>query len=49
MLSKTCEYGLKAAIFIALHSNDNNRVSLKAIAEQINSPVAFTAKSYRSW
>ncbi|GGK13321.1 hypothetical protein GCM10007962_04530 [Yeosuana aromativorans] len=44
MFSKACEYGIKAAIFIAINSYENRRVSPKAIAQEINSPQAFTAK-----
>ncbi|PWI30297.1 transcriptional regulator [Flavobacteriaceae bacterium LYZ1037] len=44
MFSKACEYGIKASIFIALNSYESNRVSLKAIAKEIDSPEAFTAK-----
>ncbi|WP_445735356.1 RrF2 family transcriptional regulator [Mariniflexile sp.] len=44
MFSKACEYGIKAAIFIAINSYENKRVSPKAIAKEINSPEAFTAK-----
>ncbi len=44
MFSKACEYGIKASIFIALSSYKGVRVSLKAIAKEINSPEAFTAK-----
>jgi Rrf2 family iron-sulfur cluster assembly transcriptional regulator len=44
MFSKACEYGIKATIFIALNSYKNKRVNPKAIAEEIDSPVAFTAK-----
>lgn len=44
MFSKACEYGIKAAIFIALSSYKEQRVSLKEIAAEINSPAAFTAK-----
>lgn len=44
MFSKACEYGIKATTYIALQSLQNRRVSLKEIAEEINSPVAFTAK-----
>ncbi|PXX31167.1 Rrf2 family transcriptional regulator [Arenibacter sp. ARW7G5Y1] len=44
MFSKACEYGIKAAIYIALQSLLNRRVSLKEIAEEIDSPLAFTAK-----
>ncbi|TYB77072.1 RrF2 family transcriptional regulator [Bizionia myxarmorum] len=44
MFSKACEYGIKASIFIALNSYQEQRVSLKAIAKEIASPEAFTAK-----
>ncbi|MBO3098821.1 RrF2 family transcriptional regulator [Gelidibacter pelagius] len=44
MFSKACEYGIKASIYIALNSYDGNRVSLKEIAKEIDSPEAFTAK-----
>jgi Rrf2 family iron-sulfur cluster assembly transcriptional regulator len=44
MFSKTCEYGIRAAIFIASESFQNNRVGLKDIAKKIDSPEAFTAK-----
>lgn len=44
MFSKSCEYGIKATAFIAVEAERNQRVSLKAIAKAIDSPVAFTAK-----
>ncbi len=44
MFSKTCEYGIRATIFIASESYQNNRVGLRAIAKKIDSPEAFTAK-----
>ncbi len=44
MFSKACEYGIKAAIFIAVKSHQESRVSLTEVAKEINSPVAFTAK-----
>lgn len=44
MLSKTCEYGVKATIYIALQSMLGQRTSLKYIAKEIDSPEAFTAK-----
>ena len=44
MFSKACEYGIKASVFIALQSMQGRRVNLKKIAEEIDSPVAFTAK-----
>jgi Rrf2 family transcriptional regulator, iron-sulfur cluster assembly transcription factor len=44
MFSKACEYGIKAALFIATESQQGKRVSLNTIAGKINSPTAFTAK-----
>ena len=44
MFSKTCEYGIRATIFIASQSYQNKRVGLKDISKKIDSPEAFTAK-----
>src|ERR1041384_587924 len=44
MFSKACEYGMKAAIYVAIESQEGRRVSLNDIAKKINSPTAFTAK-----
>jgi Rrf2 family protein len=46
MFSKACEYAIRATIYIAVRSTQNeSRVGLKDIAKQINSPEAFTAKT----
>jgi Rrf2 family protein len=44
MFSKSCEYAIRAMIYIAGQSIKGFRVSLKDIAHEIDSPVAFTAK-----
>ncbi|CAA0175384.1 Rrf2 family transcriptional regulator [Tenacibaculum maritimum] len=44
MFSKSCEYGLRAAIYIAEKSILKEKVGLKAIANAIGSPEAFTGK-----
>ncbi|MCM8569316.1 Rrf2 family transcriptional regulator [Gramella jeungdoensis] len=44
MFSKACEYGIRATLFIAQESKNENRTGLKKIAREINSPEAFTAK-----
>ncbi|MDD3723701.1 MAG: Rrf2 family transcriptional regulator [Lutibacter sp.] len=44
MFSKACQYGIKAAIFIAIKSQEKSRVNLNNISKEINSPIAFTAK-----
>ena len=44
MFSKTCEYGLRAVIFIAQESKIDNKLSITAISDAIDSPKPFTAK-----
>ncbi|TLF46257.1 RrF2 family transcriptional regulator [Maribacter aurantiacus] len=44
MFSKACEYGIRAATYIAMQSIDGRRVSLNEISGEIGSPTAFTAK-----
>jgi Rrf2 family protein len=44
MFSKSCEYGIKAVLYIAFMSQKGERVRLKQIAREIDSPEAFTAK-----
>ncbi len=44
MLSKACEYGIKAMIFLASRPADSRRVGAREVAEAIQGPEAFTAK-----
>jgi len=44
MLSKACEYSIKASTYIALRSLEEKWVSHKEIVSEIDSPVAFTVK-----
>lgn len=44
MFSKTCEYGIKATIYITEQSLNNRKVSLKDVAKAIESPEAYTSK-----
>lgn len=44
MFSKACEYGIRAATFIAQQSLQGKRTNVLEIAEEIGSPAAFTAK-----
>lgn len=44
MFSNSCEYGLRAIIFIAQQTTQKHKVSLSTISAEINSPQAFTAK-----
>ena len=44
MISKSCKYAIRAAIYIASKSKDNIKLSVKEIAKGIDAPEAFTAK-----
>ncbi len=44
MFSKACEYGIRAVLYIAEQSEKGNRVPIKEISREIDSPEAFTAK-----
>lgn len=44
MFSKTCEYAIRAMIFIAQKTKDGNKVGIKEIAKGIDSPEHFIAK-----
>lgn len=44
MFSKSCEYGIKAIIYIATRSLEGERVKIGEVSVGINAPKAFTAK-----
>ena len=44
MFSKSCEYGIRASIYIAKNSVKNRKVSLREVAEHTDAPPAFMAK-----
>lgn len=44
MFSKSCEYAIKAMIFVAQKSKDEVRVGVKEIANGIDAPEHFIAK-----
>lgn len=44
MFSKTCEYAIRALIFVAQKSKDGSRISIKDISSGIDSPEYFIAK-----
>jgi DNA-binding IscR family transcriptional regulator len=46
MVSKTCEYAIRAMIFIAQKSKAGNRVGIKEIAKVTDAPEYFTGKIY---
>ncbi len=44
IFSKTCEYAIRAVVFIALKSQQGQRVGINEIAENIKSPQPFLGK-----
>lgn len=44
IFSKSCEYALRAILFVCMKSDENNKIGVSEIAKEINSPVSFTAK-----
>ena len=47
MLTKACEYGIRAVMYLARETSTKPQ-SLKSIAKEIESPVPFTAKILQS-
>lgn len=44
MFSKTCDYGLRACVFIAIKSEKGKKLGIKEISNEIESPMYFTGK-----
>ncbi len=44
MFSKTCEYAIRATIYIASAYNGEDRIGIQDICENIEAPQHFTAK-----
>lgn len=44
MISKTCKYAIRAAVFVASQAESSKKLSVKDIAREVDAPEAFTAK-----
>ncbi|MCL6524525.1 MAG: Rrf2 family transcriptional regulator [Thermoflavifilum sp.] len=44
MFSKSCEYAIRAVIYIAHQSRNGKKVSIREVAQGIDSPLHFIAK-----
>ncbi|MFN8237854.1 MAG: Rrf2 family transcriptional regulator [Chitinophagales bacterium] len=44
LFSKSCEYALRAVLYVCLKSDEHHKIGVKEIANEIESPVPFTAK-----
>ncbi len=45
MISKACQYALRAVVFLASKNDGKIRLNVKQIAKEIDAPEAFTAKT----
>ncbi len=44
MLSQTCKYAIRSIIYIAQNADNNKKVGLKKISEELNIPAPFLGK-----
>ncbi|WP_242920173.1 RrF2 family transcriptional regulator [Pontibacter liquoris] len=44
MISKTCKYGIRAAVYVASQAGKGVKLNVKDIAKEVDAPEAFTAK-----
>ena len=47
MLTNACKYAIRAVIYLALNSDENNKLGAKLIARELDVPQAFLAKLLR--
>lgn len=48
MISKSCKYGIRAALFVASKIDEGVKLNVEEIAFEIDAPRAFTAKILQS-
>lgn len=44
MLSKSCEYAIRAVLYLSVHSDEDNKIGIKVIAKELNIPGQFLNK-----
>jgi Rrf2 family protein len=44
MLSSSCKYGIRAVLYIASKSKNNEKIGIRQISEDLNLPTPFLAK-----
>jgi Rrf2 family protein len=48
ILSKSCEYAIRATVYVAIKSNKNEKAGIIEVAKAIGSPMHFTGKILQS-
>ncbi len=44
MLSNTCKYAIRSVIYLAVNTNESEKIGIKKIAEDLNIPTPFLGK-----
>ncbi len=44
MLSNACKYAIRSILYLAIETNENNKIGVKRIAEELETPQPFLAK-----
>jgi len=44
MLSNACKYAIRSVLYLAIHTNENTKIGVKKIAEELETPQPFLAK-----
>lgn len=44
MLSNACKYAIRSILYLAIHNEENKKIGVKKIAEELSTPQPFLAK-----
>lgn len=44
MLSNACQYAIRSILFLAMYSDENNKIGAKKVSEELETPQPFLAK-----
>lgn len=44
MLSNACQYAIRSILYLAIHTDENEKMGVKKIAEELETPQPFLAK-----
>ncbi len=44
MLTNACQYAIRSILYLSIHSNEKNKIGVKVIADELETPQPFLAK-----
>lgn len=44
MLSNACQYAIRSILYLAIHSDETNKIGVKKVADELETPQPFLAK-----